>query len=235
MIPADALQLLRTAFARCREMDAALDVRLSAYSDAVREYVPDYANAVEELIARLEQNGAGENSPRPGEPMPEFCLPDDAGRMVSLDRFLEKGSLAITFNRGHWCPWCRISAAALAKARDGIYRLGADITAIMPDRQKFVIEFKRQAGSPFPVLTDMDNGYALSLNLALWVGPQLEKLLPSFGHSLPYYQGNDAWLLPIPATFVVGQDGIVKARFVDPDFRRRASIDMLMDALRAAA
>ena len=52
--------------------------------------------------------------------------------------------------------------------------------------------------------------------------------------SLPDYQGNEAWMLPIPATFVVGRDGIVKARFVDPDFRRRMAVEELIGALKAA-
>ena len=52
--------------------------------------------------------------------------------------------------------------------------------------------------------------------------------------SLPDYQGNAAWMLPIPATFVVGRDGFVKARFVDPDFRRRMAVEELIGALKAA-
>jgi peroxiredoxin len=51
---------------------------------------------------------------------------------------------------------------------------------------------------------------------------------------LPDYQGNEAWMLPIPATFVVGTDGRVAARFVDPDFRRRMSIEELLAALKGA-
>ena len=51
---------------------------------------------------------------------------------------------------------------------------------------------------------------------------------------LPRYQGNDAWMLPIPATFVVGTDGLIKARFVDPDYRKRMDIDDMIAALRAA-
>ena len=51
---------------------------------------------------------------------------------------------------------------------------------------------------------------------------------------LPRYQGNDAWMLPIPATFVVGTDGLIKARFVDPDYRKRMDIDEMIAALRAA-
>jgi peroxiredoxin len=41
-------------------------------------------------------------------------------------------------------------------------------------------------------------------------------------------------MLPIPATFVVGRDGRVAARFVDPDFRRRMSVEDLIAALRGA-
>jgi len=103
-----------------------------------------------------------------------------------------------------------------------------------PRRQKFAAQFKSEAGSPFPVFTDIDNGYALSLNLAIWIGPDLEQLLSSFGRVLPDYQGNDSWMLPIPATFVVGRDGRVAVRFVDPDFRRRMSVEELIAALAAA-
>jgi peroxiredoxin len=67
------------------------------------------------------------------------------------------------------------------------------------------------------------------------VGPDLVQLLSSLGRSLPDYQGNDAWMLPIPATFVIGQDGAVHARFVDPDFRRRMAVEDLLLALREAA
>ena len=55
------------------------------------------------------------------------------------------------------------------------------------------------------MLTDIDNGYALSLNLAIWLGTEIQQLRRS--SDLPDYQGNDAWMLPIPATFVVGRDG----------------------------
>lgn len=53
-----------------------------------------------------------------------------------------------------------------------------------------------------------------------------------FGHDIASFQGNESWILPIPATFVVGRDGIVRARFVDPDYRKRMAIDDLIAALR---
>jgi peroxiredoxin len=228
------LVALADEFVKCRDLDAPLNERLDAYSSAVRKFIPSYADAIDQLVARLLGNGAGANAPRSGELMPAFVLPDETGRLTSLDSLLRDGPVAITFHRGHWCPWCRISASVLAKAHYDITGTGAQLAAVMPERQAFAAEFKRNAASPFPVLTDIDNGYALSLNLAIWVGPNLENLLASFGRLLPQYQGNDAWVLPIPATFVVGRDGRISARFVDPDFRKRMSVEELIAALQTA-
>ena len=66
---------------------------------------------------------------------------------------------------------------------------------------------------------------AMSLNLALWVGAEMKDYMLSIGRMLPEYQGNESWTLPIPATFVVGQDARIKARFADPDYRRRAAVE----------
>jgi peroxiredoxin len=228
------LAALADAFVRCRDLDAPLNDRLDAYSSAVRKFIPAYADAVDRLVARLSGTSAGANAPQPGELMPAFVLPDESGRLMSLDSLLRHGPVAITFHRGHWCPWCRISASVLAKVHSEITGTGGQLAAVMPELQTFAAEFKSSTASPFPVLTDVDNGYALSLNLAIWIGPDLEELLSSFGRLLPEYQGNDAWMLPIPATFVVGRDGRVSARFVDPDFRRRMSVEELIVALRTA-
>ncbi len=53
------------------------------------------------------------------------------------------------------------------------------------------------------------------------------------GWDIALFHDNANWTLPIPATFVVGQDGVIKSRFVDPDYRKRADTDALLKALRA--
>jgi AhpC/TSA family len=123
------LSALNDAFARCRDMDASLDERLAAYSSEVRSYLPDYADAVDRLVERLSCSGAGEAAPRPGDPMPAFVLPDASGRLVSLDSLLQGGPIAVTFHRGHWCPWCRISGSALARVARDITGAGGQVAA----------------------------------------------------------------------------------------------------------
>ena len=225
---------LEDVFAQCCDMDASLAERLASFAQAVRTLRPAFGDAVERLVRRLRESGVGEAAPKPGDLMPSFVLPDETGQLVSLEELLWQGPVAVTFHRGHWCPYCRINVNALVRVQSKIAEAKGQVIAIMPDRQPFAIEFKREASSPFPVLIDMDNGYALSLNLAIWIGPDLERLLTSYGRTLPDYQGNDSWMLPIPATFVVGRDGIIRARFIDPDFRRRMTVEELLDALKAA-
>jgi peroxiredoxin len=227
-------EALQQAFEHCRDLDGSLADQLAAFVDAVHRLTPDFAEAVERLVARLRQNGSGNGAPQPGDPMPRFLLPDEEGHLVGLEELLASGPVAVAFNRGHWCPYCRISIRALARVHAELAAIGGKVVAIVPESQQFAAEFKSDAGASFPILTDLDNGYALSLNLAVWVGAEMERLMGARGRDLPRYQGNDAWILPIPATFVVGGDGIIAARFVDPDYRRRMAIEDLLAALRGA-
>jgi peroxiredoxin len=215
-------------------MEASLGERLESLARAVRTLSPPFADAVDRLVARLQKSGAGQNAPQVGEPMPPFHLPDEAGRVVSLERLLSKGPVAVTFHRGHWCPYCRLNTKALAEAQTEIESNGGQVVAIMPDRQQFAEKFKTESQARFPILTDMDNGYALSLNLVVWVGAEMERMIASAGRDIPSYQGNTSWMLPIPATFVVGTDARIKARFVDPDYRKRMAVEALLTALRSA-
>jgi peroxiredoxin len=232
MTPSMGGESLDRAFMRARELDASLGEQLRAFADAARQRQPHFAEAVDRLVERLRRYGAGESAPRPGEPMPPFVLPDDTGHLLSLEQLLRNGPVAVTFHRGHWCPYCRININALAQAHGEIAREGGQIVAIMPDRQKFVAELRSQSNVPFPILTDMDNGYALSLNLTIWVGAEMQKLMEQ-RQDLPTFQGNSSWMLPVPATFVIGRDGLIRARFIDPDYRKPMAIADMLAALRS--
>ncbi len=229
-----AFATLEEAFRHCRDMDASLNERLEAFSEATRYLIPGYQEAVDRMVGRFKSHDAGLNAPRPGELMPPFAMPDEKGRLVTLDGLLDDGPLAMTFHRGHWCPYCRINTRALAEAQSKIADDGAHLAAIMPERQQFAAAFKQDGEMRYPVLTDIDNGYALSLNLAVWVGDEMQQILEAGGRDVPDYQGNQTWVMPIPATFVVARDGRVTARFIDPDYRNRMTIESLLAALKAA-
>jgi peroxiredoxin len=231
----DPVTSLDDALRRSLAIDAPLAERLALIREAYERLRPAAAAAAMRLVARLEAAAAGTSAPRPGEPLPGFVLPDDSGHLVSLSSLLGEGPVVVVFHRGHWCPYCRLTAAALQRVAPRIAAAGGRLVAITPERRAYAARLKAEAGLDWPVLTDMDNGYALSLNLAVWVGEELQALLLADGRDLTRFQGGGSWTLPLPATFVLDRAGTIVERYVDADYRRRMDLDALVAAVRRAA
>ena len=214
-------------------MEAPLAAKLAAYSNALRERNSPFVDAYDRIVMRLRSGEAGATAPKIGEAMPPFMLPDGDGCMVGLDELVGEGPLVVSFNRGHWCPFCKIELSSLAGAAQELAKLDAKVVSIMPDRQSFIGPLAGELSGKASFLSDIDNAYALSLGLAMWVGEPVRALMSGIGWRLDAFQGNDAWLLPLPATFVVGSDGVILARFVDANFRERMEIADILEALRS--
>jgi peroxiredoxin len=220
---------LEQAFQEVRNRDLPLGERLKFVADRVRAKGPGFAAAVDSFVGRLQTAQAGSTAPMVGDVMPDFCLPNHEGKLVRLDALLETGPVVLAFHRGHWCPYCRLNMVGLAEIQHKAKP--AQIVAISSEIQKYTCELRAEAGAEFPFLTDVDGGYALSINLAVWVDEAMSGMIGGAGWDIPSYQGGTPWVLPIPAVFVIGQDGIIAARHVDPDYRRRMELDALMDAI----
>ena len=214
-------------------MEAPLAAKLAAYSNALRERNSPFVDAYDRIVMRLRSGEAGATAPKIGEAMPPFMLPDGDGCMVGLDELVGEGPLVVSFNRGHWCPFCKIELSSLAGAAQELAKLDAKVVSIMPDCQSFVGPLAGELRGKVSFLSDIDNAYALSLGLAMWVGEPVRALMSGIGWRLDAFQGNDAWLVPLPATFVVGSDGVILARFVDANFRERMEIADILEALRS--
>ena len=217
---------IEAAYLEVRSSDLSLRDRLRVVADAARTHKPWYADAVDSFAARLREVQAGADAPKVGEAMPSFMLPDHEGRLVSLDQILENSPAVIAFHRGHWCPFCRLSMIALAQIEAQLEP--AQIVAISTETQRYTRMLREQTGAMFPVLTDMDAAYTMSLGLAVWVDTKLAGMISEAGWDIPLYQGGTDWVLPIPSVFVVRQDGIIAGRHIDPDYRQRMEIDELL-------
>lgn len=222
---------LEDKFREVRDMDLPLGARLRAIADEVRNRSPQFADAVDTFVGRLERAQAGSGAPEVGEIMPPFTMPDQDGRLVSLEALLARGPAVLAFHRGHWCPYCRLNMVGLAEIQDEV--APAQIVAISSELQKYTRTLQAEAGARFPFLSDIDGGYALSINLAIWVDDFMSSLIASAGWDVPGYQGAQAWILPIPAVFIVDSNGIIRTRHVDPDYRRRMELDAVLAGARS--
>lgn len=218
-------------FEEIRCLDVPLSGKLAAYANYVADAQSNYARLYAALIERLTAAEAGAQAPDIGSALPEFLLPDDGGRLIGSRELLGAGPLVVSFNRGHWCNFCRLELLALAEIYSEIRRLGGELVSIMPERAAPVRRFRETFEIPFRILSDMDNGHALLCGLMISLGDAIGELYLDNGRNLTEYQGNNSWFVPIPATFVLGTDGRVHGRFVHPDFGRRMAPEDVLDCL----
>ena len=163
--------------------------------------------------------------------LPPFLLPDENGRLVSSAELLRKGPLVVTFNRGNWCPFCWLELSAFEDQYKAILKTGGSVVSITPDVATFSRRLKRRLGLSFPVLTDMDNGYALEMGLAVALTDDVRAVYHKAGIDLGIFQRSDVWLLPIPATLLIDRRGIIRHAYVNEDFRQRFEPDQIPDIL----
>lgn len=110
--------------------------------------------------------------------------------------------------------------------------MGADLVAISPTLPKFAAEVRAQHRLPFDVLSDLHNEVAARFGLVFKLPDYVIEIYKSFPLNLPDYNADDTWTLPIPARFVVSQDGIIRKVDADPDYTRRPEPDDTVEFLR---
>ena len=107
------------------------------------------------------------------------------------------------------------------------------MVAIVPDREQFAAEMQAGLQCEFSDLVRhgqrlRDVAQSCDLGRRRDAGIH-DQNRPSCFRNI---RATTCWMLPIPATFVVGKDGRIKARFVDPDYRKRMTIEDLIGALK---
>jgi peroxiredoxin len=205
--------------------------RLQSHREWLRQQWPDYADIYARFVGHLVANGAGRGSPIVGERFPEFILPSHRGHLVRSDHLLRDGPLIVSFNRGHWCGFCQIELTGLKDAMGRFSERRASVVSIIPEPEVRARQLRESLDLGFDVLSDMDLGLATQLDLTVYLGEELRSLLLADDLDIGAYQRTDGWFLPIPATFVVGQDQRVLARYIDADFRNRMDVEAIVAAL----
>ncbi|QMS92383.1 AhpC/TSA family protein [Nostoc edaphicum CCNP1411] len=167
-----------------------------------------------------------------GDIIPNFILPNAFGQLVEIEKLLASGAVVISFFRGSWCPFCNLELAGLQQALPAIQTLGASLIAISPQTTRHTISTVEKHELTYEVLSDRSNHIARQFGIVFQIPESLRPILNEKGHVLPRYNGDESFELPIPATFVVAQDGKIIYAFVDADYTKRLDPIEIVSILR---
>jgi peroxiredoxin len=184
-------------------------------------------------IAQLIQSGAAEQALSEGASAPDFTPPDAFGNPVTLSHLFQQGPVVITFYRGAWCPYCRLTLHAYQQALPQIQEAGASLVAISPQTPEHSRALVEKEELTFAMLSDAGNTVARRFGLVYTLDEAVRAAHQQVGADLPAFNGDDSWELPMPGTFIVDQAGTVLLAFVDPDFTHRLDPSAIIGRLLA--
>jgi peroxiredoxin len=195
---------------------------------------PEIHPVMERATAELIASGQASRAIKAGDRAPQFTLNDQDGNEVASAALLKKGPLVITFYRGVWCPYCNIELQAINEVLPEIQRYGANVVALSPQTQVNSRKSVRTNELGFPVLSDVNGQTAADFGLRFGLPDYLVELYQNLKNDLPSFNNDPSWTLPMPARYVVGQDGIVLYSEVNPDYTRRADPSEMFPVLEKA-
>lgn len=176
-------------------------------------------SAIDELIT----SSILDQAFKKGQIVPEIILPNATGALVNLNDILSKQKVVLTFYRGGWCPYCNVELKALQNALPQIEARGAKLIAISPETPDNSLSTKEKNELSFEVLSDANNEVARALNLVFKLPDSLQRLyFDKFKIDLSQNQGNENQELPIAATYVIEQNGMISYHFLAEDYKLRA-------------
>jgi peroxiredoxin len=204
---------------------------------------PERLAISEQHIAELLATGIEDCILRPGAQAPDFTLPDAlTGKPVHSADLLALGPLVIKFFRGRWCPYCVTELELWRDIHAQLRAAGAFFIAISPQTPRHNDFTLQQHLLQFPILSDAGAAVAEKYGIAYSVAETHREYYQRILVNIPFVNSGNmyktapesSWRLPLPATFVVNQEGTIAYSEAHADFRVRPEPADVMQAVLAA-
>ncbi len=176
-----------------------------------------------------------------GDAAPRFEVRTvDDEPFVFEPRSLERPAVIITF-RGGWCPYCNMHLSELRNVLGEIEELGVDVLFLSGDRPELLyssLERETQddvAALNYTILSDADAQAAIAFGIAFRAAQRTIDRRKEKGQDIEDSSMLRHGVLPVPAVYAIGRDGMIAFHFVDPDYKVRLPADDLLAVARKLA
>ena len=204
--------------------------------ELISKYVPAETQAIHaQAVAELKACQLSARILPVGAKAPDFELPDHNGTPVNSSALRSKGRLVLCFIRGRWCPFCVGPVEAINVILPQIEQARATLVAISPQTVKQSFFMHDQHKLRFPLLSDAANRLARQFGLTYRVPAPQEAVYRRAFVNLPFTNGDDSWELPIPATYILDDDGTILYASANEDYTERPEPAAILDFLKSRA
>ena len=121
---------------------------------------------------------------------------------------------------------------ALQQIHSEVRALGAQIVVITPELERYTRAMHKKLKLTFDILTDLHLKLAEQFRLVFTLPNYLRDLYKSFGSTLDRFNDEPGYRLPIPARYVIDNQGIIRPADVNADYTIRPEPSETLRQLR---
>ena len=175
---------------------------------------------------------AAKNALNTGAKMPAFSLKDASGKTVESRDLLKAGNLVVVFYRGAWCPFCNLYLRNLQKNMPQIKAAGGNLIAVSVENPDNSLKVSKKNELDFTVLSDPNLTVARQFGIVYRMPKETDELYKS-KYSLDIAKHNEMELaeLPLSATYIVNRKGKIVYAYLEPDYKKRAAPEAIIETL----
>lgn len=168
-----------------------------------------------------------------GAVVPELILNTSEGDPFDLNKALAKKDTVLIFYRGGWCPYCNMQLSGLKEIDSALIELGYQIIAVSADRPEKSKDTAAKHGKEYIFVSDNKMAGAKAFGIAFEVDDKTIEVYKGYGIDLENASGEKHHILPVPAVFIIGKDGVIRFEYINPDYKIRLDPDVLICAAKA--
>ncbi|TAA47452.1 peroxiredoxin-like family protein [Corallincola spongiicola] len=170
-----------------------------------------------------------------GQTVPDVQVKDLQGTAISLLELSKQKPTVIIFYRGGWCPFCNAQLSGLQEIESKLAKMGYQLLAISPDTPAQLAETSKDRELGYQLLSDRSLAASQGFGLAFYLDDKTaERYRGKMGAVFASEQGDDRIVLPVPAVYVVDQQGLVQFNYVHPNYKVRIQPELLLKAAELA-
>ena len=168
-----------------------------------------------------------------GMKAPAFTVRDVEGGVFEFTGEGMDKPVVLTFFRGGWCPYCNLHLSEMRLAEKQLEEMGFNIWFISIDKPELLLESLADPEIGYTIYSDSSLDATRAFGLAFRVDDELNKRYLSYNIDLEKASGETHHVLPAPATYIIGNDGIINFAYINPDYKVRLHPDVLLAAAKA--
>ena len=199
----------------------------SGQAPAEREEDP-----VDSVYDRVAMTAADARPLIPGHQAPAFSIPQADGSIYTFDPASLDHPVVVLFYRGGWCPFCNRQLSELRMIETDLVNMGFEILFISADREEILKPSLKDQTLDYVLLSDNEMEVARDFGVAFRVDDETVERYLKGGLDIEAASGYTHRILPIPAVFVIGTDGLIDFMYANPNYRVRIDPELLVTAAR---